>query len=102
MRSRKQIPWSALAVALLLLARAGMLWTPHDPMAQEFRERALEGPSLDHLLGIDGLVFVGHGRSDSLALVNSLKRAQQAVDAGLLSSLKDAIQTELSQPAKED
>lgn len=54
------------------------------------------------LLGIDGLVFVGHGRSDSLALVNSLKRAQQAVDAGLLSSLKDAIQTELSQPAKED
>lgn len=54
------------------------------------------------LLGIDGLVFVGHGRSDSLALVNSLKRAQQAVDAGLLPSLKDAIQSELSQPAKED
>jgi glycerol-3-phosphate acyltransferase PlsX len=54
------------------------------------------------LLGIDGLVFVGHGRSDSLALVNSLKRAQQAVDAGLLASLKDAIQTELSQPAEED
>ena len=54
------------------------------------------------LLGIDGLVFVGHGRSDSLALVNSLKRAQQAVDAGLLAGLKDAIQTELSRPSKED
>lgn len=48
------------------------------------------------LLGIDGLVFVGHGRSDALALVNSIKRAQQAVDAGLLASLKEAIQTELA------
>jgi glycerol-3-phosphate acyltransferase PlsX len=48
------------------------------------------------LLGIDGLVFVGHGRSDALALVNSIKRAQQAVDAGLLVSLKAAIQSELA------
>ena len=51
------------------------------------------------LLGINGLVFVGHGRSDALALVNSIKRARQAVDAGLLASLKEAIQSELSKPA---
>ncbi len=49
------------------------------------------------LLGIDGLVFVGHGRSDALALVNSIKRAKQAVDAGLLASLKEAIQSELTE-----
>ena len=54
------------------------------------------------LLGIDGLVFVGHGRSDTLALVNSLKRAQQAIDAQLLSSLKDAIQTQLGMPGQEE
>jgi glycerol-3-phosphate acyltransferase PlsX len=48
------------------------------------------------LLGIDGLVFVGHGRSDALALVNSIKRAHQAVEADLLPSLKEAIQTQLS------
>lgn len=54
------------------------------------------------LLGIDGLVFVGHGRSDALALVNSLKRAQQAVEAGLLASLKEAIQSELANPAQEE
>jgi glycerol-3-phosphate acyltransferase PlsX len=47
------------------------------------------------LLGIDGLIFVGHGRSDALALVNSIKRAQQAIDAGLLPSLKEAIQKQL-------
>ena len=54
------------------------------------------------LLGIDGLVFVGHGRSDALALVNSIKRAQQAVDAGLLASLKEAIQTGLAKSASEE
>jgi glycerol-3-phosphate acyltransferase PlsX len=48
------------------------------------------------LLGIDGLVFVGHGRSDALAMVNSLKLAHQAVEAGLLASLKTAIQSELA------
>ncbi len=48
------------------------------------------------LLGIDGLVFVGHGRSDSVAIVNSIKRAHQAVEANLLSSLKGAIQEGLS------
>jgi glycerol-3-phosphate acyltransferase PlsX len=54
------------------------------------------------LLGIDGLVFVGHGRSDALALVNSLKRAQQAVDANLLESIKGGIQEELSRSAAEE
>jgi glycerol-3-phosphate acyltransferase PlsX len=48
------------------------------------------------LLGIDGLIFVGHGRSDALAIVNSIKAAKQAVDAGLLSGLKAAIQEQLS------
>ncbi|MEA2007810.1 MAG: phosphate acyltransferase PlsX [Chloroflexota bacterium] len=47
------------------------------------------------LLGIDGLVFVGHGRSDALALVNAIRGAKQAVDANLLDNLKQAIQTQL-------
>jgi glycerol-3-phosphate acyltransferase PlsX len=52
------------------------------------------------LLGIDGLVFVGHGRSDALALVNSIKRAKQAVDAQLLESLKAALGKQLESPRK--
>lgn len=47
------------------------------------------------LLGINGLVFVGHGRSDATALVNALKLAKQSVDAELLPHLKQAIQEEL-------
>jgi glycerol-3-phosphate acyltransferase PlsX len=48
------------------------------------------------LLGIDGLVFVGHGRSDDLALVNSIKRAKQAIDTRLLPSIREAIQSQLA------
>ena len=48
------------------------------------------------LLGIDGLVFVGHGRSDDLALINSIKHAKQAIDTQLLPSLKEAIQSQLT------
>jgi glycerol-3-phosphate acyltransferase PlsX len=50
------------------------------------------------LLGIDGLVLVGHGRSDRRALVSALRGARQAVSSGLLSALRGAIQ---SQPVKE-
>lgn len=47
------------------------------------------------LLGIDGLVFVGHGRSDARALVNGIRVARQAVKADLLPSLRQAIAARL-------
>jgi phosphate acyltransferase len=49
------------------------------------------------LLGLDGLVFVGHGRSDSRALLNGIKVARQAVEAGLLEALRSAIQEKLAE-----
>jgi glycerol-3-phosphate acyltransferase PlsX len=48
------------------------------------------------LLGIDGLVFVGHGRSDARALVNAVKVARQAVESKLLDALRGAIQEKLA------
>lgn len=54
------------------------------------------------LLGIDGLVFVGHGRSDARALVNGIRGARQAVEAGLLTAIRTAIEGSLADlPAKE-
>ena len=41
------------------------------------------------LLGIDGLVFVGHGRSDSRALVSAIRLAHQTVNIGLIQSIKE-------------
>lgn len=48
------------------------------------------------LLGVDGLVFIGHGRSDARALVNGIRVARQAVEAGLLDSLRLAIRERLA------
>ena len=48
------------------------------------------------LLGINGLVFVGHGRSDSRALVNAVGVAKQAVQTNLLDALRVGIQERLA------
>jgi glycerol-3-phosphate acyltransferase PlsX len=47
------------------------------------------------LLGIDGLVFVGHGRSNAYALVSAVRVARQAVEVGLLDAIRDAIEEQL-------
>ncbi|MDZ4159335.1 MAG: phosphate acyltransferase PlsX [Anaerolineaceae bacterium] len=44
------------------------------------------------LLGIDGLVFIGHGRSDARALTNALRVAHQAINSNLLESLHQVFQ----------
>ncbi len=48
------------------------------------------------LLGIDGLIFIGHGRSDARALVNAIRVARQAVASNLIAALRDAIQERIA------
>lgn len=43
------------------------------------------------LLGLDGLVFVGHGRSDAKAIVSAIEQAVNAVESNLLENLKKSI-----------
>lgn len=40
------------------------------------------------LLGIDGLVFIGHGSSDAKAIFSAIKGARTAIDAGLLAAMQ--------------
>lgn len=54
------------------------------------------------LLGVDGLVFIGHGRSDSRALLNAIRVARQAAESGLLHALRQAIQQRLAMAAPRD
>ncbi len=49
------------------------------------------------LLGIDGLVYVGHGRSDAKALVSAIRLARDTASSGLLEELRQAIQQQLAQ-----
>jgi glycerol-3-phosphate acyltransferase PlsX len=43
------------------------------------------------LLGVNGLVFIGHGRSDALAIQNAVRVANLAAESNVLSSIQSAI-----------
>jgi glycerol-3-phosphate acyltransferase PlsX len=47
------------------------------------------------LLGVNGLVFIGHGRSDALAIKNAVRVAKNAAEAGVLDSMRAAIEHSL-------
>jgi glycerol-3-phosphate acyltransferase PlsX len=48
------------------------------------------------LLGVQGYVFIAHGRSDKLAVRNSLLRAQEALDSKMIERLAVAVAPETS------
>lgn len=43
------------------------------------------------LVGVDGLVFIGHGRSDARAVLTAIQVARQAVDSGVLEAMRSGI-----------
>jgi glycerol-3-phosphate acyltransferase PlsX len=47
------------------------------------------------LLGLDGLVLVGHGRSDSRAITSSLILAHNATESNLIGKMRDGISSKL-------
>ncbi len=47
------------------------------------------------LLGVNGLVFIGHGRSDANAIKNAVRVAKEAAEAHIIESLRDAIEESL-------
>jgi len=54
------------------------------------------------LLGINGLVFVGHGRSGPQAVVSAIRGARQAVQADLLGLIRSAIERGLDDNVREE
>ena len=51
------------------------------------------------LLGVNGLVFVGHGRSDAVAIRSALRVAREAVVSGMLDAMRP--RAEAGQPVAE-
>jgi glycerol-3-phosphate acyltransferase PlsX len=47
------------------------------------------------LLGVNGLAFIGHGRSDSKALVSAVKLARRTIENHLMDELKSQVQSKL-------
>jgi glycerol-3-phosphate acyltransferase PlsX len=75
----KSRPWYMAAGAALLPAFAKVRKNT------DYREYGA-GP----LLGVNGLVFVGHGRSDARAVVSALRVAREAVQSGMLEAIREA------------
>ena len=46
------------------------------------------------LLGIDGVVIIGHGRSDSLAVRNAIRVTKKAVESNIVGAIKRGLATE--------
>ncbi|MQA00372.1 MAG: phosphate acyltransferase PlsX [Dehalococcoidia bacterium] len=44
------------------------------------------------LLGVDGGVFIGHGRSDAEAVANALRTASSAVEQGMLGAVRASVE----------
>ncbi|NDV60831.1 ABC transporter permease [Puniceicoccales bacterium CK1056] len=73
--SLRRLP-DAWASFILVFALSGLLFTPYPSREQAFRDRALEGPSWAHPLGIDGLgrdffsrLWEGSGHTVALAVI---------------------------------
>jgi len=47
------------------------------------------------LLGVNGLVLIGHGRSDATAIKNAIHLAKDSVESNMLGELKTAIESSL-------
>lgn len=74
----KSRPWFAAAGLALMPAFNQMR------KKMDYREYGA-GP----LLGVNGLVFIGHGRSDARAIFSALRVAREAVQSGMLEALRE-------------
>lgn len=43
------------------------------------------------LLGVDGVVIIGHGRSNDLAIKNAIRQARQAVQGGVIEAIRSGL-----------
>ena len=71
----------------------GLLVRPSLSGIKKLMDPAEEGAA--PLLGVNGLIFIGHGRSDATAIKNAVRVANNAVKANVLKSIHAAIEQSL-------
>jgi glycerol-3-phosphate acyltransferase PlsX len=77
----------------LLTKIGGLLVRPALGSIRKLLDPAEEGAA--PLLGVNGLIFIGHGRSTALAIKNAIRVARNAVEADVVESMKAAIEASL-------
>jgi glycerol-3-phosphate acyltransferase PlsX len=76
-----------------LVMLGGLLIKPAMSGIKKMMDPSEEGAA--PLLGVNGLVFIGHGRSDATAIKNAIRVAKDAVEADVLNSIRQAIEESL-------
>ncbi len=76
-----------------LVLLGGMLVRPALSRIKKLLDPSVQGAAV--LLGVNGLVLIGHGRSDAAAIKSAIKLAKDAADANVLDSLRSAIEAGL-------
>lgn len=71
----------------------GLLVKPAMGKVKKLLDPSEEGAA--PLLGVNGLVFIGHGRSDALAIKNAIRVAKEAAESKVLEAMKSAIEENL-------
>ncbi|MCC7360379.1 MAG: phosphate acyltransferase PlsX [Anaerolineales bacterium] len=89
---REKIQTAALPVKL-----GGALVRPALRSLRTLLDPSQEGAA--PLLGVNGLVFIGHGRSDAFAIKNALRVAKAAVESDVVHSIREDIAARMAQPA---
>ncbi len=75
----------------------GMLVRPALGKLRKMLDPEEEGAA--PLLGTNGIVFIGHGRSGQVAIKNAIRLAKSAAEAKVLDAMKDGIQARLQKDA---
>jgi glycerol-3-phosphate acyltransferase PlsX len=71
----------------------GMLVKPALTSLKSLLDPSEQGAAV--LLGVNGLVLIGHGRSDSVAVKSAVRLAKNAVESNMLDAIKSAIEESL-------
>ncbi|MGC8838650.1 MAG: phosphate acyltransferase PlsX [Anaerolineae bacterium] len=82
---REELKRSPVALLGGLLARGAF-----DGLAERLDYAKYGGAPL---LGVDGVVIVGHGRSNALAVRNAIRAAKQAVESRVMEIIKEGLAT---------
>ena len=78
-----------------LVMLGGLLIKPALGQIKKMLDPSEEGAA--PLLGVNGLVFIGHGRSDEIAIKNAIRVARNAVESGVLDAMRTSIQERLKE-----
>ena len=71
----------------------GLLVRPALGSIKKLLDPSEQGAAI--LLGVNGLVLIGHGRSDALAIKSAVRLAQNSADANILDAMRSAIEDSL-------